>query len=180
MELHDNTSKKGSVEEDGGSVDVAHVKTPSKLLEAPEMESEKLSPVAAPGGSSGSSSAEKSADVADDEILLLEDKTNDEEIEDPDSEKSSGTKRKYDEETGLLSPVKRRKRNIEIRKDAIEKFEDETTEFVWDYLSANYAEKFPSAGSIYEFSVRNRRSSRLRSTATARSSSREGPGQTSS
>ena len=150
MELHD----KGSVEGDGGSVDVDHVETPSKLLEAPKVESEKLSPAAASGGSGGSGSAENSVDVADDEILLLEDKTNDEEIEDPDCEKSSGTKRKYDEETGLLSPVKRRQRNIEIRKDAIEKFEDETTEFVWDYLSANYAEKFPSAGSIYEFSVR--------------------------
>ena len=51
------------------------------------------------------------------------------------------------------SPVKRRLRNLDMRRKAIEKFEVEATDFVRDFLSANYAEKFPSSESLYEYSI---------------------------
>ena len=40
-----------------------------------------------------------------------------------------------------------------MRRKAIEKFEVEVTDFVSDFLSANYAEKFPSSESLYEYSI---------------------------
>ena len=51
------------------------------------------------------------------------------------------------------SPVKRRLRNLDMRRKVIEKFEVEVTDFVRDFLRAKYAEKFPSSESLYEYSI---------------------------
>ena len=40
-----------------------------------------------------------------------------------------------------------------MRRKAIEKFEVEVTDFVSDFLRANYAEKFLSSESLYEYSI---------------------------
>ena len=57
-------------------------------------------------------------------------------------------------EDGILSPVKRRLKNLDIRRKAIDKFEEEMIEFVWDYLLTNHAEKFPITESLFEYSVK--------------------------
>ena len=165
MDLRDSRSEEGLEEEQGGSVEVEvdHVETPApaQLMEASE--GEELTP--------GSGSVENSVE----EVEVLEDKTEDEGRKDPEDEKSP-TKRQYDDlqqverdekksqikesleslkmEAESPSPVKRRQRNLDIRREAIEKFEEEIIAFVWDYLSVNYAGKFLSAESIYEFSIK--------------------------
>ena len=72
------------------------------------------------------------------------------------------TKRKFDspqlggrdeKESGSTSPVKRRRRNLENRQKAIEKVEEDMIDFVWYYLTANQAKKFPSNESLYDYSV---------------------------
>ena len=138
----------GEQEEREGSVD--HVETPAQLVEA--QEHEELT--------SRSSSVENSHSV--EEIEILEVNIEDERRKDLETEKSSVNKRPDDDtqqggwvgKGGLaLSPAKRRQRNLEMRRKAIDKFEEEMTNFVWDYLSENHAEKFPSPDSLYEYSV---------------------------
>ena len=141
MELSDGSSNKtmGSEEEEGeGSVD--HVETPAQLVEAPEYQEL----------TSRSSSVENSVE----EIVILEVENEDEGKKDLEAEKSSVNKRKRQDDDLSLSPVQRRQRNLEIRRKAIDKFEEEMINFVWDYLSANYGQKFPSVDSIYEYSVK--------------------------
>ena len=146
---------KGSQEGEGP---VDHVETRVQLMEAPELE--KLT------SRSGSCSVENS--VEEIEILEVKVKSGEEGREDHEAEKSSVNKRQHQQHDDLqqvgkdekedgvlnLSPVKRRKRNLEIRRKAVDKFEEEMILFVWDYLSANYADKFSSAGSLYQYSAK--------------------------
>ena len=160
MELSDSSSNKavgsgsGEPEEEEREGSVDHLETPAQLVEAQEHEELTWR----------SSSVENSHSV--EEIEILEVNIEDERRKDLETEKSSVNKRPDDDtqQGGLvgkgdgggglaLSPAKRRQRNLEMRRKAIDKFEEEMTNFVWDYLSANHAEKFPSADSIYEYSV---------------------------
>ena len=119
MELSDGSSNKtmGSEEEEGeGSVD--HVETPAQLVEAPEYQ-ELTSRI---------SSVENSVEI--EEIVILEVENEDEGEKDLEAEKSSVNKRKRQDDDLSLSPVKRRQRNLEIRRKAIDKFEEEMINFV--------------------------------------------------
>ena len=82
---------------------------------------------------------------------------------DDEAGKSSATKRQLDDYQPVEivgdprnrvvdSPVKRRLRNIDIRRKAIDQFEEEMIDFVWDHLSANHAVKFSSSEAIFEYS----------------------------
>ena len=82
---------------------------------------------------------------------------------DDEAGKSSATKRQLDDYQPVEivgnprnrvvdSPVKRRLRNIDIRRKAIDQFEEEMIDFVWDHLSANHAEKFSNSDAIFEYS----------------------------
>ena len=84
---------------------------------------------------------------------------------DDEAGKSSATKRQLDDYQPVEivgdprnrvvdSPVKRRLRNIDIRRKVIDQFEEEMIDFVWDHLSANHAEKFSSSEAIFEYSVK--------------------------
>ena len=157
MELSSGSSNKTKGSQEGeGPVD--HVETRVQLMEAPELE--KLT------SRSGSCSVENS--VEEIEILEVKVKSGEEGREDHEAEKSSVNKRQHQQHDDLqqvgkdekedgvlnLSPVKRRKRNLDLRREAIDKFEEEMINFVWDYLSANYADKFSSAGSLYQYSAK--------------------------
>ena len=153
--LSENSQDKTKRSQEGeGPVGVDHGETLVQLMEAPEFK--KLT------SASGSCSVENSVEE-------IEVKSDGEGREDHEAEKSSINKRQHQQHDDLqqveerggkeggvhnLSWVKRRKRNLESRRKAIDNFEEEMTIFVWDYLSANYGEKFPSAESLYEFSVK--------------------------
>ena len=145
MDLRDSRSKEMFEEEQEGSVEVeedhgGETPVPAQLMEASE--GEELT--------SGSGSVENSVE----EVEILEDKTEDEGRKEPEDEKNS-TKRQYDDlQSESTSPVKRRRINLEIRRKAIEKFEEEMIVFVWDYLSANHAGKFANTESLHEFSIK--------------------------
>ena len=161
MELSDSSSNKGSeVEpEDDGAESVDDVKSPAAALLMESSESEDRTPA------SRSGSVENSVEI----IGVSEDKTGYEGRNDLEDEKGSVNKLKrqmdnpqeagIDEDNGEShshSPAKRRRRNLEIRREAVEKFEEEMKVFVWDYLSANHAEKFPSTESLYDHSVKHK------------------------
>ena len=166
MDLRDSRSKEVFEEEQEGSVEVeedhgGETPVPAQLMEASE--GEELT--------RGRGTVENSVG----EVEILEDKTEDEGRKEPEDEKNS-TKRQYDDlqqvemdekkpptkesleslrmEAESTSPVKRRRINLEIRRKAIEKFEEEMIVFVWDYLSANYAGKFANTESLHEFSIK--------------------------
>ena len=153
MELLSENSQDKTKRSQEGEGPVDHGETLLQLMEAPEFK--KLT------SASGSCSVENSVEE-------IEVKSDGEGREDHEAEKSSINKRQHQQHDDLqqvereekgggvlnLSPVKRRKRNLESRRIAIDNFEEEMTIFVWDYLSANYGEKFPSAESLYEFSVK--------------------------
>ena len=134
MDLRDSRSKEMFEEEQEGSVEVeedhgGETPVPAELMEASECGSVE-------------------------EVEILEDKTEDEGRKEPEDEKNS-TKRQYDDlQSESTSPVKRRRINLEIRRKAIEKFEEEMIVFVWDYLSANHAGKFANTESLHEFSIK--------------------------
>ena len=97
------------------------------------------------------SQIKKEKHESDDDVCIIEDETtaNRMVISSGSVEKSSV---KYDD-LQQDSPVKRRLRNLDMRRKAIEMFEVEVTDFVRDFLRAKYAEKFPSSESLYEYSI---------------------------
>ena len=147
MDPRDGPSKEVLEEEQEGSVEVEvdHVETP----------------------------AQGSVENSVEEVEVLEDKTEDEGKKETEANKSS-TKSQYDDlqqverdeeksqskesleklKLETTSPAKRRRVNLNIRREAIEKFEEEMIAFVWDYLTVNHAGKFSSADSLYKFSIK--------------------------